>query len=44
MTGLYGLKGLCKKYEYELEEGRAPLYNIIAKSFDVLGGLINTLI
>lgn len=44
VTGLYGLKGLCKKYEYELEEGRAPLYNIIAKSFDVLGGLINTLI
>ena len=30
MTGLLGLKGLCKKYEYELEEAREPLYAIIA--------------
>ena len=28
VTGLYGLKGLCKKYEYELEDGRQPLYDI----------------
>jgi hypothetical protein len=43
-TGLYGMKGLCKKYEYELEEGRQPIYDIIAKTFGVLGGLINQLI
>jgi hypothetical protein len=30
MTGLYGLKGLVKKYEYELEEEREPLFYIIA--------------
>jgi hypothetical protein len=29
MTGLYGLKGLVKKYEYELQEEREPLYGII---------------
>ena len=44
VTGLYALKGLCKKYEYELEEGREPLYGIIAQSFGVLGNLINQLI
>ena len=41
MTGLLGLKGLCKKYEYELEEAREPLYTIIAQSFGILGNLAN---
>lgn len=27
-TGLLALFGLVKKYEYELEEDRVPLYNI----------------
>lgn len=44
MTGLQALKGLCKKYEYELDESREPLYDIIAQSFGILGGLINQLI
>lgn len=26
ITGLYALFGLCKKFEYELEESREPLY------------------
>lgn len=30
LTGLLGLKGLCKKYEYEMEEERVPLYEIVA--------------
>jgi len=29
MTGLHGLKGLVKKYEYELQDERDPLYGII---------------
>lgn len=41
MTGLLGLKGLCKKYEYELEDERKPLYDIIAATFPILGGLVN---
>jgi len=41
MTGLQGLFGLCKKYEYELEDERKPLYEIIAKCFGILGNLIN---
>jgi hypothetical protein len=44
MTGLQGLFGLCKKYEYELEDSREPLYIIITQSFGILGGLINQLI
>ena len=28
MAGLLGLKGLVKKYEYEMDEGREPLYQI----------------
>jgi hypothetical protein len=41
MTGLLGLKGLCKKYEYELEDERVPLYEIIGATFGILGNLIN---
>ena len=44
MTGLQGLKGLCKKYEYELDDSRQPLYDIISSSFGILGGLVNQLI
>lgn len=29
MTGLYGLYGLCKKFEYEFDEDREGLYEII---------------
>jgi len=41
MTGLLGLKGLCTKYEYEMEDEREPLFQIIAATFGILGGLIN---
>lgn len=41
LTGLLGLKGLVKKYEYELQDERDPLYGIIAATFGVLGNLVN---
>lgn len=41
MTGLLGLKGLVKKYEYELQDERDPLYSIIAATFGPLGSLVN---
>ena len=41
MTGLLGLKGLVKKYEYELQDERDPLYGIIAQTFGILGNLVN---
>lgn len=41
MTGLFGLKGLVKKYEYELQEERDPLYPIIQNTFGLLGNLVN---
>jgi len=44
MTALYGLFGLCKKFEYEFDECREPLYEIILKTFGILGNLINQLI
>jgi hypothetical protein len=31
-----------KKYEFELEEDRIPLYNILGQSFEILGNLINS--
>ena len=44
LTGLLALFGLTKKYEYELEEDRDPLFVILQKVFDVLGNLINQVI
>jgi hypothetical protein len=41
IAGLLGLKGLVKKYEYEMEEEREPLYEVTAATFNVLGSLIN---
>jgi hypothetical protein len=28
LTGLYALHGLVKKYEYEMDEDRSPLFEI----------------
>jgi len=42
MTGLIGLQSLVKKFEFELEDERVPLFNILAQSFEILGGLINS--
>lgn len=44
MTGLYALKAICKKFEFELEGDRDPLVNIVNDCFGVLGQLVNTLI
>lgn len=44
MTGLLCLKGLVKKYEYELENERQPLFDIISQCFAILGGLVNQVI
>lgn len=43
-SGLLGLRGLVKKYEYEMEEEREPLYTIVEQTFGVLGGLVNQVI
>jgi len=42
-TGLLALLGLVQKYEYELEDDRIPLYEILNQSFSILGKLINQL-
>jgi hypothetical protein len=41
MAGLLGLRGLVKKYEYEMEEERLPLGEIVGGTFEILGALIN---
>jgi hypothetical protein len=33
-----------KKYEYEMEEEREPLFKITEATFNVLGGLVNKVI
>ena len=38
------MKSLCKKYEYEMDESRAPLFDILGQTFDMLGGLVNQVI
>jgi hypothetical protein len=38
---LLGLKGLVKKYEYEMEEEREPLFYIVGETFGVLGAIVN---
>lgn len=43
-TGLMCLHALVGKYEYEMEEDREPLFQIIDFSFTKLGNLINTLV
>lgn len=40
-TGLIALKCLVKKYEYEMDDERKPLYDIIQQTFGMLGNLIN---
>jgi len=43
-TGLQGLFALAARYEFELDEDREPLFEIIKQSFDILGGLVNDMI
>ena len=42
LTGLQALQCLTKKFEFELDEGRDPLYNIMQQINPVLGGIIET--
>ena len=44
MTGLLALQCLVKKYEFELEEERTPLYDIMQQTFGIVGNLINNYI
>jgi hypothetical protein len=41
LAGLDGLFSLVKKYEYEFEDSRAPLHEIINSTMVHLGNLIN---
>ena len=43
-TGLLALFSLVKKYEYEMEEDREPLFEILKQSFGILGSLIDNLL
>lgn len=43
-TGLSGLFALTSRYEFELEEEREPLFDIINRSYPILGSLVNDLI
>ena len=38
------MKGLVKKYEYEMDEERIPLFEITQATFGILGGLVNQVI
>ena len=40
-AGLLGLLALTSRYEFELDEEREPLQEIVQQSFNRLGGLVN---
>lgn len=40
-AGLLGLLALTSRYEFELDQDREPLQEIVQSSFSVLGGLVN---
>lgn len=41
MTGLYALLALVQKYEFEMEEDREPLFEILKQTLGTMGNLIN---
>lgn len=43
MAGLAGLKYVCKKYEFEWDEGRAPLNEIVDNIFPILEELYSNI-
>lgn len=43
-AGLLGLFALCSRYEFELDEDREPLFEIIKRCFDRMGELVNEMI
>lgn len=40
-AGLQGLFALCSRYEFELDEQREPLYDIVKQTFEKIGLLVN---
>jgi len=44
MTGLLALQSLVKKYEFEMDDERMPLFEIMGQAFNTLGNLINQVI
>lgn len=44
LTGLQALYCVIRKYEYELDEEREPLYSVIQQTIELLGNLINVFI
>lgn len=42
MTGLNALFALAKKYEYEMEEEREPLLELMDKMLPLMGSLVET--
>lgn len=43
-AGLQGLFALASRFEFEMEEEREPLFEIIKQSFDILGSLVNDML
>jgi hypothetical protein len=43
-TGLLGLFALAARFEFELDEDREPLFEIIKCSFEKLGNLVNDMV
>jgi len=43
LTGLLALHGLVKKYEFQLEDDREPLYVIFTQCFGILGSIVDQL-
>lgn len=43
-AGLQGLFALASRYQFEMDEEREPLHQIIKDSFSVLGNLVNDMI
>jgi len=41
ITGLKALVMLVKKYEFEINKKREPLYHIFSQIFEILGNLVN---
>jgi hypothetical protein len=40
-AGLQGLVSIVARYEYEMEEERNPLHELVTNVFPVLGSLVN---
>lgn len=43
LTGLQSLKSLCKRFEFELEDGRKDLHSLVQEAFPFLGAMVSKL-